>query len=171
MITVTCQYHQKFPIQGRIPYGVGSTGAASPASPLTPPIRVLPLAFLCPLPKACVEPSLLSLFALLGPADPFTTPLLVAECGAFFAEFGNLALDSEGEGEDVEEFMPFVCMPGGTGRLILAGSACVVAVTGAMLRSADYALFPLLAATLSIVVVFLFWPWVCCCIRVRARDV
>jgi hypothetical protein len=33
------------------------------------------------------------------------------------ADGGGLA-DSEGEGDDLEELTPFVCMPGGTGRLI-----------------------------------------------------
>ena len=98
---------------------------------MIPPSRALPTALLCPLPKAWVEPSLLKRFADRGPDAP--TPLLVAEWGGFFAEFGNLALDNDGDGEDVEELMPFVCIPGGTGRLILAGSACVVVVTGAML--------------------------------------
>ena len=60
-------------------------------------------------------------FADLGPALLFPTPLLVAECeGCLLLEAeGNRPADIDGDGEEVEELMPFVWMPGGTGRFAL----------------------------------------------------
>jgi len=34
---------------------------------------------------------------------------------------GSLLLDIDGDGDEVEELMPFVWMPGGTGRFTLEG--------------------------------------------------
>jgi hypothetical protein len=44
--------------------------------------------------------------------------LLVAEFGAILEPEGSLLADIDGDGEDVEELIPFVWMPGGTGRFI-----------------------------------------------------
>lgn len=49
------------------------------------------------------------------------------------ALFGVFLLAREGDGDDVEEIMPFVWMPGGAGRLILvATDADATAVAGDM---------------------------------------
>lgn len=45
---------------------------------------------------------------------------------------GSLLLEIEGDGEEVEELMPFVWMPGGTGRLTLDGCDWVAVVEGAI---------------------------------------
>jgi hypothetical protein len=48
------------------------------------------------------------------------------------ADGGGLA-DIEGEGEDLDELTPFVCMPGGTGRLIFdVMFDCTAVTTGAI---------------------------------------
>jgi hypothetical protein len=59
---------------------------------------------------------------------------MVAELGGFFAEFGNLPADIEGEGDDVEDLMPLVWMPGGIGLLILVETCCTAVVAGAILN-------------------------------------
>lgn len=44
--------------------------------------------------------------------------------------------DIEGDGEDFDELTPFVCMPGGTGRLILdVMFDCTAVITGAIVNS------------------------------------
>jgi hypothetical protein len=71
------------------------------------------LVFLCPRPSSCPGASRLTLFAERAP-DTLLTPLLVVEVGGYFAlPPGSLLADMDGEGEDVEECMPFVIMPGG----------------------------------------------------------
>jgi hypothetical protein len=61
-------------------------------------------------------------------------PLLVAEFGGIFdAEFGSLPADIEGEGDEVEELMPFVWIPGGIGLFVFA-SAWTVVADGAILQ-------------------------------------
>lgn len=48
------------------------------------------------------------------------------------ADGGGLA-DIEGDGEDLDELTPFVCIPGGTGRLIFdAVLECTAETTGAI---------------------------------------
>lgn len=65
----------------------------------------------------------------------FPVPLLVAEAGAGFApELGSLPADIEGDGDDVEDLVPFVWIAGGMGRLTLDESACTVAADGAILQ-------------------------------------
>ncbi len=44
----------------------------------------------------------------LAPELLLPTPLLVAEFGGYFAAEGSLLADIDGEGEEVEELMPFV---------------------------------------------------------------
>jgi hypothetical protein len=62
------------------------------------------------------------------------TPLLVAEFGGIFdAEFGSLPADIEGEGDEVEELMPFVWIPGGIGLFVFA-SAWTAVADGAMIQ-------------------------------------
>ena len=78
--------------------------------------RTPTLPFLCPRPSNWELPSRRFRFADRGAEVPF--PLVVAECGAAFAAGGRRPVDIEGEGEEVEELIPFVCIPGGTGRLI-----------------------------------------------------
>ena len=47
------------------------------------------------------------------------TPLLVAEFGGYFAPPpGSLLADIDGDGDEVEECMPFVMMPGGLLTLV-----------------------------------------------------
>ena len=64
------------------------------------------------------------------------TPLLVAELGAYFAAEGSLPADIDGDGDEVEELMPFVlvCIPCGTGRLILVDIDWDVVAEGAILN-------------------------------------
>jgi hypothetical protein len=57
-----------------------------------------------------------------APALLLPTPLLVAEFGGYFDPEGSLLADRDGEGVEVEEFMPFVWIPGGMGRLTLLES-------------------------------------------------
>lgn len=75
------------------------------------------LLFLWPLPNSCAGASRLERFAERA-AELFPAPLLVAEFGATLEPEGSLLADMDGDGEDVEEWMPFVCIPGGTGRFI-----------------------------------------------------
>jgi len=66
------------------------------------------LLFLCPRPSSCPVPSLLDLLADRAPELPFPIPLLVAEFGGYFAPPGSLPAEIDGDGEDVEDFIPFV---------------------------------------------------------------
>ena len=61
----------------------------------------------------------------------FPTPLLIAEFG-FLPPEGSLPADMEGEGEEVDELMPFVWIPGGMGRLDLDVCDWVVVAEGAI---------------------------------------
>jgi hypothetical protein len=60
------------------------------------------------------------------------------------AEFGGLPLlgslpaDIEGDGEEVEEWMPFVCIPGGMGRFALEESDWTAVADGAILDILRY---------------------------------
>ena len=54
----------------------------------------------------------------------------------YLAVEGSLPLVIDGDGEEVDELMPFVWMPGGTGRLTLVGCDCVAVVEGAIVLSA-----------------------------------
>ncbi len=68
-------------------------------------------------------------------------PLVVAEFGGIFEPEGSRPADIDGEGEEVEELIPFVCIPGGIGRLILPACDWAAMAEGAisdLLRSADY---------------------------------
>jgi hypothetical protein len=93
------------------------------------------LPFLCPLPSSCGGASRRERFAERT-AELFPTPLLVAEFGATLEPDGSLLADNEGDGEEVEEFIPFVWMPGGTGRFILEAIDCIVVADGAIRISA-----------------------------------
>lgn len=96
------------------------------------------LLFLCPRPSSCPGTSRLVLFAERAPDALLPTPLLVAEFGGYFAlPPGSLLADIDGEGDEVEEFMPFVIMPGGL--LIFAETACD---RGAMIPRALLAALP-----------------------------
>ena len=64
---------------------------------------------------------------LLGP-----TPLLVAEFGGYLAAEGSLLADIEGDGEELDELIPLVFIPGGTGRFILEERDCVTVADGAI---------------------------------------
>ncbi len=86
-------------------------------SPATLADRRPTLLFLCPRPRSWGGTSRLR-FADLAP-ELLPAPLLVAEFGGYLAADGSLLADIDGEGEEVEECMPFVCIPGGTGRLTL----------------------------------------------------
>ena len=57
----------------------------------------------------------------------------MADPGGYFAPGGSLPADIDGEGDEVEEFMPFVWIPGGTGRFTLEESDCVAVAEGAIL--------------------------------------
>jgi len=70
-------------------------------------------------------------FADLDPAPLFPIPPDV-RFGEYFAAPGNLLADIDGEGEEVEELIPFVWMPGGTGRLTFEDSDCVAVAEGAI---------------------------------------
>jgi hypothetical protein len=60
------------------------------------------------------------------------TPLLVAEFGGL-PLFGSLPVDIDGDGEEVEECMPLVWIPGGMGRFALVDESDEVDVAeGAM---------------------------------------
>lgn len=61
--------------------------------------------------------------------------MLEAGFGEYFAAPGSLLADIEGEGDDVEELIPFVCMPGGIGRLTFEDSDCVAVAEGAIDRT------------------------------------
>lgn len=59
--------------------------------------------------------------------------LLTAEFGAFFAPpDGRPLAGIDGDGEEVEELMPLVWMPGGMGRFAFAVSDCTVVAEGAI---------------------------------------
>jgi hypothetical protein len=62
----------------------------------------------------------------------FPTPLLEAEFEGSLEPEGSLLADIEGDGDEVEEWMPFVWMPGGIGRLILDDIDGVAAAEGAI---------------------------------------
>lgn len=55
----------------------------------------------------------------------------LAEFGGCFALCGGFLADIRGEGDDADEEMPFVWIPGGMGRLGLVATFCCAA-TGAM---------------------------------------
>jgi hypothetical protein len=48
-------------------------------------------------------------------AELFPTPLLVTGFGTTLEPEGSLLVDIDGDGEDVEELIPFVWIPCGTG--------------------------------------------------------
>ena len=48
--------------------------------------------------------------------------MLVAEFGPILDAEGSLLADIDGDGEEVEELIPFVWIPGGTGRFIFEGT-------------------------------------------------
>lgn len=78
-------------------------------------------AVLGPLDKATPGPSLRG--RLGGRADTGVAPFAVV-CGfdgGRVAEGGARFADMEGEGDDRDATAPFVCMPGGIGRLTLVG--------------------------------------------------
>jgi hypothetical protein len=89
------------------------------------------LPFLCPLPSSCGGASRRERFAERT-VELFPTPLPVAEFGATLEPDGSLLADIEGDGEEVEELIPFVWMPGGTGRFILEDIDCIVVADGAI---------------------------------------
>lgn len=58
----------------------------------------------------------------------------LAELGACFALAGWLLCDMDGEGDEFNDVIPFVWMPGGIGRLILAAPFCwTTGLAGAMM--------------------------------------
>jgi len=65
------------------------------------------LLFLWPRPSSCGGASRLVRFADRA-AELFPIPLLVAEFGATLEPEGSLLADIDGEGEEVEELIPFV---------------------------------------------------------------
>lgn len=77
------------------------------------------LLFLCPRPSNCPGASRLALLAERTPDVPLPTPLLVAELGGYFAPPGSLLADIDGDGDELEECMPFVMMPGGLLTLVV----------------------------------------------------
>lgn len=79
----------------------------------------LTLLFLCPRPSSCPGASRLGLLAERTPDVPLPTPLLVAELGGYLGPEGSLLADIDGDGDDVEECMPFVMMPGGLLTLVV----------------------------------------------------
>lgn len=111
---------------------MGSTGLTAPLSPTRLPDRNPTLLFLCPRPRIWGGGSRLARFADRGAERLLPAPLLVAEVGGYFAVLGSLPADIDGEGDDAEDLMPFVWMPGGTGRLILEGTDWVIAPAGAI---------------------------------------
>jgi hypothetical protein len=66
-------------------------------------------------------------------AELFPTPLLVAEFGPILEPEGSLLADIDGDGEEAEELIPFVWIPGGTGRFIFEDTGWVVVADGAIL--------------------------------------
>lgn len=74
-------------------------------------------------------------FADLDPVLLFPMPPLDVRFGEYFAAPGSLLADIEGEGDEVEELIPFVWMPGGTGRLTFEDSDCVAVAEGAIART------------------------------------
>lgn len=58
--------------------------------------------------------------------------MLAAEFGGL-PLLGSLLAEIEGDGEEVEECMPFVCMPGGMGRFALEESDWTAVAEGAIL--------------------------------------
>jgi hypothetical protein len=66
----------------------------------------------------------------------FPTPLLVAEFGPILEPEGSLLADIDGDGEEAEELIPFVWIPGGTGRFIFEDTGWVVVADGAIFISA-----------------------------------
>jgi hypothetical protein len=66
-------------------------------------------------------------------AELFPTPLLVAEFGPILEPEGSLLADIDGDGEEADELIPFVWIPGGTGRFIFEDTGWVVVADGAIL--------------------------------------
>ena len=67
------------------------------------------LLFLCPRPSNCPGTSRGVRLVARTPVPRLPTPLLVAELGGYFApDPGSLLADMEGDGDEVEELMPFV---------------------------------------------------------------
>jgi hypothetical protein len=58
--------------------------------------------------------------------------LLVAGFGGYLAAEGSLLADIEGDGEELDELIPLVLIPGGAGRLILEERDCVTLAEGAI---------------------------------------
>lgn len=65
-------------------------------------------------------------------AELLPAPLIVAEFGTILEPEGSLPADMEGDGDEVEELIPFVLIPGGTGRFAFEGSDWVPAADGAI---------------------------------------
>jgi hypothetical protein len=94
--------------------------------------RSATLLFLCPRPNDCPGVSRRIRFADRAPELLGPTPLLVAEFGGYLAAEGSLLADIEGDGEELDELIPLVFIPGGTGRFILEERDCVTVAEGAI---------------------------------------
>ena len=99
-------------------------------SPVILPDRRPTLLFLWPRPSNCTGVSRLDRLADRAPEALVTTALPVAEPGGYFALDAPLFADIEGEGDEFEALMPFVWIPGGTGRLTLPGTVLAAVAEG-----------------------------------------
>lgn len=91
------------------------------ASAENEPVRI-PALFLEFLPAAWDEVSRRARFT--GRTVEAVMDRSLAEFGACFALVGGFLADMEGEGDEFDDVMPFVWIPGGTGRFILAAPFC-----------------------------------------------
>lgn len=87
-----------------LPYGCDCATCGMVISPATLPDLILALLFLTPRPGVCPWRFR---FAERTP-ELFPPPLLVAELGGCLGPDGSLPADIDGDGEDVDELIPFV---------------------------------------------------------------
>jgi hypothetical protein len=113
-------------------YGWGSATCGMASSPTILPDRRPTLLFLWPRPSNCTGVSRRVRLADRAPEALVATALPVAEVGGCFAPDVPLLADKDGEGEEVAALMPFVCMPGGIGRLTLPWTVLAAVADGAI---------------------------------------
>ena len=113
-------------------YGWGSAAWGTARSPTILPDRRPTLLFLWPRPSNCTGVSRRVRLADRAPEALVATALPAAEVGGCFAPDVPLLADIDGEGEELAALMPFVCIPGGIGRLTLPGTVLAAVAEGAI---------------------------------------